>query len=224
MYINLKGKHILIWSIILILIILSIVFLSLKTNEITYGKKLIIEDNMINITNYYAEYDTTVVSNKNINTYSVKEWYKEGVGSRIEYLDYIGNVITVITNLNDCYISNAGNKAYILTENIYGTNNVLSLATYINIFNKEITCDCIKNIYEKEGKINLVFDVCNKENCMQNVGIKRLGITSFELIVTDNIPTIYTVYTGNKKEYASIVYNKFDTNMSVEDGVFSVSK
>lgn len=224
MYISLKYKFVIAWTFILLLGICIIVMLTFKINKLTYGKKLILDDNIINITTYYTEYDVTVVSNKNVNTYFVKEWYKENIGSRIEYLDYMKNVVSVITTSSECYISNAANKAYILTKNIYGINNILSLATYINIFNSNITCNCSKNIYRKNEEINIVFNVCNKDNCILSEHIRHLGVTSFELMVIYNMPTIYTIYTGNKKEYASIVYNKFDTNILIEDSIFDIGK
>lgn len=224
MYLNIKRKTFVIWSICLLFLCIGIILISSKIDEISFGKKIVLNENTLNLSSYYAEYDVTVISNKNTNTYSVKEWYKENLGSKIEYLDYMENIVSVVTNPTSLYISNNGNKASILTDNIYTLENVLSLATYINIFNKDITCGCTKDVYQKDSEINIIYSVCGKENCMQSVNLKHMAVTSFELNIKDNVPITYTVYTENKKEYVCIVYNKFETNIVIDDNIFSISK
>jgi len=224
MYVNIKKKSIIIWSFCLLILVIIIAFLYIKIDNVKFGKKIILDSNVLNISSFYAEYDATVISNKNINTYFVKEWYKEGVGGKIEYLDYMGNIVSIISTPSYIYINNSNNKANISTNNIYIEDNVLSLSTYINVFNKNITCACSKNIYEKDGEINIIYDVCNKEDCMQSSSIKHMDVDLFELNIKANIPITYTVYTGNKKEYACIVYNKFEVNTLIDDNIFSISK
>ena len=219
MYLNITKRFVVVWSSILIVFTCMVVFVVFKTNEITYGKN-ILDDGVLNISSYYAEYEMTVVSNKNINTYFMKEWYKKGVGGRLEYLDYMGNTTRVISNKTSCYMSNSNNKAEMIVDN-RGSENFLILATYSNIFNKNITCSCVRNIYEKDNETNVIYSVCNKENCMQSDGLKRMGITGFELNIKDNIPISYMVYMENKKEYACIVYNKFNVNTQILDEMFN---
>jgi len=224
MYMNMTRKCIVIWSFCILILVLLITVIAFKVNIITLGKRVILDDGDINISSYYAEYDATVISNKNTNTYLVKEWYKEGVGSKIEYFDYMDNIVTVINTPLGLYIGNNGNKSDMLNENVYERENVLSLATYLNIFNGDITCSCKKSVYKKNEEINLIYSVCNKDNCMQSNNLKHMGITNFDLNIKDNIPITYTVYTENKKEYACVVYSKFDVNILLEDEIFNISK
>lgn len=223
MYININKKSIIIWSMCLFILVIIIIYFSFMINKIKYGNKIVLENNKINLTNYYTEYDVTVVSNKNINTYFVKEWYKEGVGIKSEYLDYTGNTYTVINTPTAINISSTNNKAQILIYNTYEKDNVLSLTTYINIFNKDIICNCTKNIYEKTGEINIHYSICGNEKCMQTKGIKEMGITGFELNVKGNTPITYMVYTGNEQPYASILYSKFESNIVIDDGLFKIT-
>ena len=66
MYLNVKRKHLYIFCFLLLLILL-IILLALKTNKTIYGKKILIEGEF-NISTYFAEYEMTVISNKNTNT------------------------------------------------------------------------------------------------------------------------------------------------------------
>lgn len=224
MYINIRRRHIVIWTIVIIFLAGMIFFLVNITNKITNGKKIIVDKRNLNISSYFAEYDLTVISNKNKNTYFIKEWYKENVGSRIDYLDYMKNTVSIINTHSSCYISNSGNKAYNLTENTYDPENVISLATFINILKMDIGCSCSRNLYDKNGKITISYEICNKENCMQSDELKHMGITTMELLLEENKPSIYTIYTGNKQEYACIVYNKFGTNIFIDDNIFNVHR
>ena len=227
MYINLGRKQIFVWTLVLVILICVSICLALVTNKIEHGKKLVFRDNTLNISSYYAEYEATVISNKNTNTYFVKEWYKEGSGSRVEYLDSMKNTVTIVTTKEDVYISSKNNKLNFKTKNVYGTENILSLATYIDIFNESYNshiCGCAKNVYEKNGKISCVFDICSKEGCLQSDGIKHMGVTRFELEICDGVPSIYTVYTKNKNKYICIIYNKFESNIKIDESVFSINK
>ena len=154
----------------------------------------------------------------------VKEWYKEGIGAKLEYLDYMENIVSLISTPSLIYITNSGNKASLITDNTYSFGNMLSLATYIDIFNKEPICSCTKSVYDKNGEIACIYSFCNKDNCMQNERLKYMGITSIEMNIKDNKVVTATVYTENKKEYICIVYNKFETNILIEDNVFNINK
>lgn len=223
MYLNIKRKYLYIWGIILLFMILFILFLIVKINETINGKK-ILTNGKINISSYYAEYEMTVISNKNTNTYTIKEWFNENIGNRFEYLDYMKNNIFVTTLKDSVYIVNDGNKANIITDKNNAKYNVLSLSTFFDIFNKDITCSCAKSIYDKEGEIHIIYNICDKENCNQDESIIHLGITELKLDIKDNVPITYTLYTGTKKEYACILYNRFETNILIEDNVFYINK
>ena len=118
MYINLGRKQFFVWTVVLVILICVSIFLMITTNKIKHGKKLVIDKNTLNISSYYAEYEATVISNKNTNTYFVKEWYKEGSGSRVEYLDSMKNAVTIVTTKEDVYISSENNKLDFKTKNL----------------------------------------------------------------------------------------------------------
>lgn len=224
MYINISRKRFFVWMLVLVILICVSIFLVFLTNKLEYGKKLVFDENALNISSYYTEYEATVISNKNINTYFIKEWYKEGSGNKIEYSDAMKNTVTIITNKGDVHIFSEKNKLDFKTHNIYSKENVLSLSTYIDLFNKAYMCSCAKNVYENDNKINCVLDLCNKEECMQSDEIKHIGITKFELEIVNNVPNIFTVYTKNKNKYICIVYNKFESNVNIDETIFSINK
>ena len=131
----------------------------------------------------------------------------------------------MLVNIPDILtITNDGNKANIVTNAVNGTNNILLLSSFFDLFNKEITCNCTKNIYEKDKEINIIYTICNKENCNQDEGLKRLGVTELKLDIKDDIPITYTIYTKDKKEYACIFFNKFYTNIEIDNNIFNISK
>ena len=126
MYINLGRKQFFVWTVVLVILICVSIFLMIVTNKIEHGKTLVARDNTLNISSYYAEYEATVISNKNTNTYFVKEWHKEGSGSRVEYLDAMKNTVTIVTTNEEVYISSETNKLDFKTKNLYGKENILS--------------------------------------------------------------------------------------------------
>lgn len=211
-----NKKVLIIWSIIIILFILVILIGVIYLNNLNGRKITDIED----ILSYSLEYDMTVVSNKNINTYFVKEWYKESVGNKFEYLDYMKNTVSITLNKDDCLIKNSKNKAYILTNNIYESENVSSLSFFLNSY--KYKCNCKKYGVNKNEENRYVIEISNKDSCNLKDVLESIKIDKLELVLKDNIPITYTVYSGGR-EYISIVYRKQDLNCNIDESVFSIT-
>lgn len=207
------------WKIIVIVLITIIIFagiittILLKTDKVINGTKIKFDVTNLDIPRYYAKYDMTIISNKNINTYSVSEWYEKGVQTKLEYYDYMKNTVTILLKDNTCYITNSGNAANLTVNNIANNKNVSSFSTFMYVFNLiDSSCNCKKSSYEKEDKISLMVDVCTLENCKIKEVFKEQKMSKLELVIKDNIPLNYIVYDENKNEYISIVYNIFEIN------------
>ena len=211
MYINVKfNKKYIVIVVITIVVFCSVIALMIGKVNKTIGQRIDFNENEINIENYYASYDMTVVSNKNINTYKVDEWYKEGQESKLEYMDSVGNIVTISLKDNLCSITNSGNIAKFSLENMYENKNIASLSTFMHIYNLiDGNCMCKKTSYKKDNKTCVVVELEEKGICSNSKRVKKLGISKLELIIENKKPLNYIIYDENKKEYISIVYNKF---------------
>lgn len=158
----------------------------------------------------------TVISNKNVNTYNVKEWHKEEKLTKLEYLDYMRDIVTITLQGPTCSISNSGNTAKLMINNMHNNKNIASLSTFGYLY--RLTCDlckCEKTQYVKGNEIIVTINL--KENCSCSCSkmAEELGVSKLELILLDNMPKNYTVYDKNKKEYISIVYNVYEENIEI---------
>lgn len=218
MVLNVGKKGLIIWTILIVIAVVCIIALICYLNFSINGKKLT-KKNIHEINFYQTIYDMTVVSNKNINTYFVKEWYKENVGNKFEYLDYMKNTFTVILNKDSCYIKNSGNKAYLVTQNIYGNKNISSMSFFLRMYNTK--CNCKKEAYSKNNEDRYIIQVSKEDSCVLKDVLDKLKVDKLELVVKDGLPLTYTIYSGGI-EYISIVYRSVDVNTSIDDSIFNV--
>ncbi len=220
MFLNISLKSCSKWrfiAFIITVILFLIAIISMVTFIGSIQNKDKLEGNVdLGFTNYYVQYDMTVISNKNINTYNVKEWHKEGVITKLEYLDYMKNVVTIILENNTCNISNSGNTAKLVINNMFENKSISSLSTFGYLYNSgcEPNC-CSKTQYVKEGETVVTLSFKQGCTCACSKIADELGISSLELILIDNKPKNYTVYNKNKKEYISIVYNVYEKNIEI---------
>ena len=212
-----KKSMVVLVCVTLIVFILIICYITRVTEKIMYGKEINFTESNISMNKYYAKYDMTIISNKNINTYSVKEWYDNNSNySKLEYMDYMKNIVMIENKDNMCYITNSGNAAKIVTNGILENKNVSSLSTFVHLFSLAGTnCACTKNVYTNENKFSFVLEIAD-ENCEITKSLGELKISKIELDVEDNKPINYVVYDENKKEYISIVYSEFILNEQEE--------
>lgn len=210
-----KGK---LQTIIFIITVFILVFsVVIMVNIINKTKNGVLNKNKLDLTflNYYTNYDMTVISNKNINTYNVKEWHKEGIVTKLEYLDYMKNKVTITLQKGTCNISNSGNIAKLVINNMHDNRNISSLSTFGYLYNIMQDCCCSKTQYDKNGEIKVTITIKDGCLCGCNKISKELGIYELELILIEGKPKNYTIYDKNKKEYISIVYNVFEKNTEI---------
>lgn len=228
---------ILIFSLFSILVILSIVIytLGMKTNILRGTviddiiEKIGTKDSIFNMDSYFAEFEITVISNKNTNTYKMKEWYKKEVGTKQEYLDSEGSKVNIITMKNKTVIKNETQKN-ILKMDPYITSytNLLSINTFLDIYNKSIEKECCFTAasYEKVNNINMIIDnTCKNINeckCEYMNIVKNVSKIELKLDKNTGLPLTYIVYDNDKNECISIVYNKFDIDQDIQDNIFDI--
>ena len=232
----LKNKlTIVIFGLISILVILSILVytLAMKTN-ILRGTPIgnIItrignNHNVLNMTSYYSEFEITIRSNKNINTYVMKEWYKKDVGTRQEFIDSSNDKVNILTLPEKTIIKNENQKnIMVIDEYITKYTNLLSINTFLNIYEKYKGKECCfdANSYEKVNNINMILDNTCKmgDNCNCDVSAVVKQVSKMELKLDKNTgkPITYIIYSHNKNECISIVYNKFDINANIDENKF----
>lgn len=210
-----NKRVLVIWTILILLFCIGII---LEVIHLTNLKGNVAD--IQSISSYYLEYDMTVISNKNINTYFVKEWYKENIGSKFEYLDYMKNTFSIVLNKDSCYIKNSGNKAYILTQNIYENENISSLSYFMKMWKD--SCNCKKEGTNKNDENRYVIKATNNDNCNLKEVLDNLKVDKLELVLKENKLLTYTIYSSGE-EYISIVYRKQELNCNIDDSAFSIT-
>jgi len=167
---------------------------------------------------YYVQADMTVISNKNINTYAVKEWHKEDY-TKLEYLDYMKNKVSITLNDNNCTIQNSGNTAKLVVNNMVDNKNITSLNTFGSMYNNHsYNCECErqKHIKDKETIITIILNENCKCSCNCNKIVQDMKIKTLKLILVDGVPKNYIILDKNKKEYISIIYNVFKDKVNID--------
>lgn len=215
MFLNIHLKSFIKWKIIILFLVIAIFvivnFLMINLIDKVKNGEKVKEKIDLTFSSYYTQYDMTVISNKNINTYSVKEWHKEGEITKLEYLDYMKNTVTITLQNNMCTISNNGNTSKLVVQNMYGNKNIASLSTWGYIYNLVgKTCDCSKEQYIKDGETTIIINLKNEGLCECSKFSKELGVSCLKVIFIDNNPKNYIIYDKNKNEYISIVYNVYE--------------
>ena len=216
--ISLKSKRkwiVIVFVITVAILTTSIYLMTLIMDKTKNGNKLFGKLDL-SFENYYVQYDMTVISNKNINTYSVKEWHKEGTMTKLEYLDYMKNIVTITLKGDTCNISNSGNTAKLVINNMTGNKNIASLSTFGYLYNLNCEgCNCVKSKHVKEGETTIKLELKGGGLCKCDKIADELNISILELIFVEGIPKNYIVYDKNKKEYISIVYNVYEKNIEI---------
>lgn len=206
-----KGKWMIFVFITLVVMLVVSMFFMLKIIDKTENGDVLEGKLKLDFSSYYVQYDMTVISNKNINTYSVKEWHKEGDITKLEYLDYMKNVVTITLQGNTCNISNSGNTAKLVINNMIDNKNIATLSTFWYLYNLDCGSSCCtKTQYVKDKEIIVKIEFKDECDCGCNKIVEDLGVSALELILQNNKPKNYTVLDKNKKEYICIVYNTYE--------------
>jgi len=218
--VSLKSKGRWIILVLLVATIIFIVSILLMLNFIDKIKNGEVFKGTLDLSfnEYYVQADMTIVSNKNTNTYAVKEWHKESY-TKLEYLDYMKNKVSISLKDNICTIQNSGNIAKLVINNMINNKNIASLSTFGDMYNSNSNsckCDKQKHIKDSETIVTIVLNENCTCSCNCNRIVQDLGISTLKLILLDGIPKNYIILAQNKKEYISIVYNVFEDRINMD--------
>ena len=220
MFVNISLKKIFkskwIYIFIFIMLVILIILLNNKIETVSFGKKSdehsVMQDRM-----YNAQYDLTVVSNKNVNTYFVKERYSKDEHT-FEYLDSTQKRSYIIIKGDTLTIKNEEqknvfeNKMQKIEECKISYSSLTKAYNYI-ASNKN-NCECSVKIYEKEDVFNVYFTFCGKaqdEFCLNNV-LQDNFVSEIQVEIKQKglLPTVINVLDKNKNVLDCIVYTKFE--------------
>ena len=212
-----KSKWVLVVFIVAVIIFIISSFVMLNVIDKMKNGEIFKGEIDLSFSQYYVQADMTVISNKNINTYAVKEWHKEDY-TKLEYLDYIKNKVSIVLEENKCTIENSGNMAKLIINNMVDNKNVASLSTFGYMYNSHsdsCTCERKKHLKDAETIITIVLNESCKCNCNCNKIVQNMGISILKLILVNGVPKNYIILDKNKKEYISIVYNVFEDRVNI---------
>ncbi|MEG2348046.1 MAG: hypothetical protein RSB67_00170 [Clostridia bacterium] len=196
------------------------------------------KENIFNINSYKCEYDLTLKSNKNTNTYKILEYYdcNDSLNEkfRFEINNDFGDKIMYILSNNSLKIT-AKNQIneMILNEYTIKKNNLVSFSTFISLYNDIvenndkcflIQIEQIDNqlIYRITfNQFNEESDICKKYDFLS---FNQINFSKIELIVNknNNLPLQYTIYDKNEEMFLDIIYNNFKINTHFDEKLFAI--
>ncbi len=200
--------------------------------QVNFGKfDLMVDD----IASYIANYNVTVVSNKNMNTYTMTEIYqnKDGVEQfYFSFIDILGNETSYSIKDGNIKISNQNQLNTFITPQVnFSKMNLLSLMTYKELINNysEDSCYDIISYLEDELATSKTYEVIeividnferNDSHEIDNLIPKELNIEKIEIRLSGNMVVDIRIF--NKGElYMEIIYTEIEINTSVsEDMIF----
>lgn len=201
------------------------------------------EDNIFNMISYEADYTMVVVSNKNTNSYNIKEIYSDGK-TKYEYLDSTNSKVVITINKDKVKVQNENQKNVLIQDfkNV-GLNNSISISTFLELYknkkgvnaNNKAQGDELAymegleiNEYLKNGYLRIIMKAKHHEinGMTDSESFKNMfkDISSIELEIEKKtkLPSTYVVYNKNKKQVVSIIYNKFNINPKIDNKVFDI--
>ncbi len=192
------------------------------------------------IKSYIAEYDLTTFSNKNQNTYHMKEWYLNDNEKENFKFDFKNeedeHVIFTILDKSINITSDKQISSLNIDDYNVSKTNLLSISTFFNIYNNFLEKENenikleTKNIDENTHYIVNINNINNKnmDNANESLSYfsfllnKGLKISKIELIVNnDNIPIEYYVVDENSKVFLSIKFTNFDIKSKIDEKIFA---
>ena len=217
MYLNisLKNNYSRILRVLFIIFLLFSILLTTillyNKNTLLYGKKVNLSLDNLKLIDYYAVYDMTVISNKNINTYSVEETY-DSIDNKtiLKFLDAIKNTVIIELKDNTTKISNNKNIANILTQNINNNKNISSFSTFMSILNDiDGSCGCKKIVYEKDNEYSFHIEICNENNCKFKGFFGNIKISGLEVTTIGSDIKNYIIYLKNERNYSKLTVKNY---------------
>ena len=198
-----KVKIIMVCSIIISVVIIIYSFYNICIENGIKSESISNKENLFNVEEYEAQYTITINSNKNTNTYKVKEITNL---LQNEYTYIIDDMLNINVTNNQINISkyNIDYKYAIEKMSDYGNSNLMSFSSIINIVNGIKDNTILGNIKKIENDGNIVYKIHTNDEIVQNIKDIDIEMSKNE----DKINQI-KIYNLDGKEQYLIVFESF---------------
>ena len=198
-----KVKIIMMCSILISVVIIIYSFYNICIENGIKSESISKKEDFFNIKEYEAQYTVTVNSNKNTNTYKVKEITNI---LQNEYTYIIDDILNINITNNQINISkeNIDYKYAIEKMSDYGNSNFMSFSTVINIINSIRNNSISGNIKKIENDGNVVYKIHTDDEIVPNIKDIDVEMSKNE----DKINQI-RIYNLDGKEQYLIVFESF---------------
>lgn len=198
-----KVKIIMMCSILISVVIIIYSFYNICIENGIKSESISKKEDFFNIKEYEAQYTVTVNSNKNTNTYKVKEITNI---LQNEYTYIIDDILNINITNNQINISkeNIDYKYAIEKMSDYGNSNFMSFSTVINIINSIRNNSISGNIKKIENDGNVVYKIHTDNEVVSNIKDIDVEMSKNE----DKINQI-KIYNLDGKEQYLIVFESF---------------
>ena len=198
-----KVKIIMMCSILISVVIIIYSFYNICIENGIKSESISKKEDFFNIKEYEAQYTVTVNSNKNTNTYKVKEITNI---LQNEYTYIIDDILNINITNNQINISkeNIDYKYVIEKMSDYGNSNFMSFSSIINIVNGIKDNTLSGNIKKIENDGNVVYKIHTDDEIVQNIKDIDIEMSKNE----DKINQI-KIYNLDGKEQYLIVFESF---------------
>lgn len=198
-----KVKIIMMCSILISVVIIIYSFYNICIENGIKSESIPNKEDFFNIKEYEAQYAVTVNSNKNTNTYKVKEITNI---LQNEYTYIIDDILNINITNNQINISkeNIDYKYAIEKMSDYGNSNFMSFSTVINIINSIRNNSISGNIKKIENDGNVVYKIHTDNEVVSNIKDIDVEMSKNE----DKINQI-KIYNLDGKEQYLIVFESF---------------
>lgn len=198
-----KVKIIMMCSILISVVIIIYSFYNICIENGIKSESISKKEDFFNIKEYEAQYTVTVNSNKNTNTYKVKEITNI---LQNEYTYIIDDILNINITNNQINISkeNIDYKYVIEKMSDYGNSNFMSFSSIINIVNGIKDNILSGNIKKIENDGNVVYKIHTDDEIVPNIKDIDVEMSKNE----DKINQI-RIYNLDGKEQYLIVFESF---------------
>ena len=198
-----KVKIIMVCSIMISVVIIMYSFYNICIENGIKSESISNKENLFNVEEYEAQYTITINSNKNTNTYKVKEITNL---LQNEYTYIIDDMLNINITNNQINISkdNIDYKYTIEKMSDYGNSNLMSFSTVINIINSIRNNSILGNIKKIENDGNVVYKIHTNDEIASNIKDIDIEMSKNE----DKINQI-KIYNLDGKEQYLIVFESF---------------
>ena len=198
-----KVKIIMMCSIMISVVIIMYSFYNICIENGIKSESIPNKENLFNVEEYEAQYTITINSNKNTNTYKVKEITNI---LQNEYTYIIDDILNINITNNQINISkeNIDYKYAIEKMSDYGNSNFMSFSTVINIINNIKNNSISGNIKKIENDGNVVYKIHTDNEVVSNIKDIDVEMSKNE----DKINQI-KIYNLDGKEQYLIVFESF---------------